>query len=494
MSSISETFLEGLSTQVEVMQPVMGSGMFQYIHPTAAQDWTRDELGRNWQIIKTWELGVAGAFSFANVNGPDMANHGNAVSYKGFSGVQTYPGLSRSVITSTVRRTITLKKLIGSIMMPATIVRATQLSKSFQDYAQRAFNGAARNLSALITNSFFAERDSTGVYRGVIGTVTTPAGAPVISSTGLQVTLKGDGSAIRRFFNLGGMQYDIFPTGSNVRVNTEPAFIDKVDAIGTSAAPITEGGTMYLFHLGATTTALAPATDYHLVPRDSGRENAGAVLMPTPMLDIFKDTGDIADWGISVDDYPQLKTIIRDLDGAAITPTYLLALVGHIQDIFGTEDMADSIWARRGVWATYLADKDGQFSIERNGAILRVKDGVADGSSYTLDGTNLLFKSDPWLPEKSMFGLKMGNRNWQKVMPPKLPGTGTAAPFLGGVEFIGPYLYGGGDIFVPYMQRGGAEAGALTDQRQAPLEYSYEIIPDQMYGSFWLKNAAQLIK
>jgi hypothetical protein len=495
MSSIGTTILEGLEAKVAPLALGM-SNMWRYIHPSdQGQEWRRDELGRDWSFIKTWELGVAGAISFAKMAGPDMADVGSAVSYRAYSGVQTYPGMGRSVFPNTLRRTITLKKVVGNMYIPSTILRAQQLSKNFQDYLNSTIRGTAKNLSAVIVNAFFAQRDATLAYKGVIGTITSHATDTTVDSAGMAVTLKA-GSSIRRFLGLSGMQYDLFPVNSDTRKNTEPIFIDVIDGVGTQASPITTGGTMKLFHIGAASTTLSTGTDYHLVLRDSGRELAGGssdYLAPTPLDDIMVDTGNIADWGVSVDDYPLLKTTKRDVSGV-LTDAYLLGLVSHIEDTFGPENMPDSIWARKAVWASYWNEKDGQFVINRNGALLDVKDGIAAGSSYSLEGTNLTYMSDSFLPEGTAYGLKMGGKNWNRISPPRIPGTMSSAPFLGGVEFIGPYLFDTNDIFIPYAKVGGADAGAATDVRQAPFEYSYEVIPEQMMGSFRLANCSALIK
>lgn len=485
ISALAETILEGLEPMVEDYMRQQSTMMAQ-IHPNSAGKWKKNAIGRGWQIEKTWRLGVSGAVQFGSPNGPDMANVPTAPGYRQWSGVETYPGLNEASVKNTFSRTLTLKKVKGNMFLPATWIRANELQKSFGSETESEVQGSAENVSRLVVNSFFAQKDNSGAGKGgMVGQFTAAvADGLTVDNSGLSVDLLS-GSSISRFVD--GQAYDLFADNSATRVNSEgPVFVSIVDGVGTEASPITSGGTVSLFMTGSNSCTLVDGTTYSLVPRNSGRESDN-LLMQTALDDVMVDTGNIADWGLSVDSYPMLKTVRRSLSGKPLTPGYLLALISHIEDVFGPGKCPDSIWARRQIWAAYFHQKAGQFVIERNGALLDVKDGVASGAKYQLEGTSVSFNSDAFLPEKVAYGLRMGGNNWAKITPPRLPGSGSHGAFLGGVEFLGPW-YGYDDVFIPYHQVGGAEAGATTDFKQAPFEYYFEIAPEQFGGTFRISN------
>jgi len=442
---------------------------------TSGGVWRDPQTGRDWKVIRNFALGVGGAVEMAPIAGPDIADVGSAVGYNVLQKVQTWPGLGEATQPAYLQRELTLKKLLVTMYIPLTVIKLAQMRACIGDQFGMTIKATARNVAYHRCNNFLGSTTNT------LGTFTSGT-SESISSTGLQVTLNA-GSSIRRFTN--GQRVDIFlNTGPGyVRKNSYPIFVGNVDAFGTSASPVTSGGgTLKLYHVGAATTALANATDYDIVPRNSGREfgsSTHATMKTSCLDDYLKDSGTVQ--GVDVDNVTEIKSMVRTLSGAPLSGGKLLEYVSHYLHARGGLDGIDSLWAQAGVWAAYFNSLNSEFTIERNGALVEVKDGVRQGASFSLGGYSLPFRTDSWLPEKTVYGLKTRG-NWTLIVPPKYPGSKSHPAFDGAIEFVWPMMNDGNGIFGGYRKVGGADAGAFTDILEAPGEHFFEITPEKIPG------------
>lgn len=489
-SYISEVTEEVFMPSVEMLTMKV-SPLFRYFFKDSRGVTNDPSLGRDWKFIKHFGLGLSGATEFAPMAGGDMADVGTAVGYRAPSQMQTWPSASESTMTSYTSRSVTLKRMRVAMYIPLDLLRAAQMRASIEDQASRIIEGTAKRVAYDKANAFLAGTPAAGRV-GTLGSF-TKVGTENITSTPVSVDL-ASGSSIRRFAS--GMRCDLYnSTAPGVRINTDPVFVDvchpfiKADA----ATAVTDGGgTIKLSHLGAGSTTLTDGQTYDITLRNCGREaGAGSTHMPTSLESIIVASGNIADWGISATTYPDLASLVSDLSGAVLTESILLKFIAHYYQKRGGANMFDSLWSTAGVWAAYFNNKDAQFAIERNGALLNVKDGVAEGASYSLYGQTFAFRSDPLLPTGSVWGLKIGDRNWQMKTPPRIRDSKTHKLFDYSIEWLTPLMNGGGDIWEGHKKVGGADAGVATDVLEALGECCYEICPDEVIPGLKLTNAAE---
>ena len=476
--TISQIVQETLTPKIDLLMLKL-SPFFQQVFRDSRNVKNDPNIGKDWKVLRTFCLGLAGATEWASMTGPDVLHNDNdgasgAPGYQVYGGVETWPGLTEATAPAYVRREVTLKRLKVTMYVPLTIIRAAMLGSSIGDQMEKTIDATAMRVAMDKCNAFFAKTISGG--KNVLGQFT--ASSTNISSTGAQITLNS-GSSIRRFAS--GMRVDLFTQGSGTRLNNDPVFVDVVDPFGTSGSPVTTGGgTIKLFHVGAATTSIASGT-IDIVPRNSGRENgASSSNMPTPLEDILIDTGNV--YGVSVDNYPILKSLVRDLGGLTLTESTLIKHCAHYYHARGDLFAFDHLWSTAGVWAGYFNNLDGYYQIERNGAVSNVKAGVADKVTFSLYGHTLSCAADPWIPTGTVYGLKMNDGNFSMVVPPRIRRTATSPVFDPGIEFLAPLFSNTGSIFQGYKKVGGADAGATTDFLEAPGEHPYEIMPEYIPG------------
>ena len=480
---ISNIVQEVITPKIDLMM-LRVSPFFRHVFRDSRGVENDPRIGRDWKVLRTFTLGLAGASEFASMAGSATADPGSAVGYQAYSQVEVWPGLPEATAPAYVQRTITLKKLKVTMYVPVTIMRAARLGASIGDQVERTIDATAMRVAYDKANAFLSSTPGTNR----VGTLATfLSDGTDISSSGVAVDLGISGEAtasIRKFTS--GMRVDLYKKSApSVRVNSEPVFVDvcnpftKADG---STAVTSGGGSIKLFTLG-TSTVTMDATDYDITLRNCGREAGGNTTnMPTALEEVIVSDASIADWGISTADYPMLGSLVRDLGSAVLTEGQLLKHVAHYFHARGAVNMFDSLWSTAGVWAGYFNNLDSSFQIERNGTLLKVKGGAAEEVTFSLYGQNFACKADPMLPSGTIWGLKLGDQNWSMVTPPRVPRTSKSPVFDPGIEFLAPIMSGTGSIFQGYKKVGGADAGATTDFMEAPAEHPYECMPEVVPG------------
>lgn len=470
-SMLSDIVAATLQPQLDIVT-LESSSFMGNLYKSSKGVWTNPRVGKDWKVTRNFALGLAGGVEMGSMAGPDVSDVGSAVGFNVYNQVDTWPGLGETTVPAFLTRELTLKKMKVTAYVPSTVMRLAALKASIGDEMSLTIKGLARNILYNRAGMFLSDSNSS------LGSFTTGGGGGTISSSGLQVSLNS-GSSIRRFTS--GLRVDVFATGTSTRLNTAPVFVDTVDAFGTSGSPVTSGGgTLKLYQVGTASTVLGATTTYDIALRNSGRELATpSAKTPTSLNTVIVDTG--SPYGINVDNVPELKSLCRDLGGATLTGGQLLKYIGHYVHARGGLDGIDSLWAQAGVWNAYYNSLNTEFTIERNGAIVNVKDGFAKQASYSTGGYNLPFMVDSWFPENTVFGLKTKN-NWTLITPPRIAGTGASAAVDNSVEFMWPLMNGGSDIFGGYRKVGGPDAGAFTDFMEAPGEHCFEIACESLPG------------
>lgn len=457
-------------------------------------------VGRSWEVNWTFRVGNAGATAWGPVGGPDMLttpNSGTTVGvpndYQQYGDVSFWPGLSEGTAQAYMTRNIALKKLLFSMFAPLEIIRAGNLGLAIGEPMEHTLEASARKLALQRINAFYSVKGNSQTIRGRVGQFTTGATPTIVPGTNLTITLldatgSGEtGTSGRRFEP--GEAFDLYVSNSNTRVNSVPVFVSTPNPLTGTSAPFQ--GTI---QLSITTGSITLAnTTYDLVLRNSGRES-GTNNLPTCLDETFLDpagsAGPTSIYGVSSANFPQFGSLIRDVN-SSLDEQKLMKYIARIQHARAGMWDIDTLVSTPGVWARLFQDTmvlpavasataTGPSVYQRNGAVVTYKGGVADAPSFSFGGKNYKFLANSWVPAGTLYGMKLRN-NWQRVTPPKLPGSGKHGNF-GELEFIAPLWSGNSNIFYPLSQVGGANAGALTNMLWAPGEMHYELIPDQLQG------------
>jgi hypothetical protein len=459
------------------------SNLLGYMTKSSKGVWQNPDIGRDWKVTRSFEVGLGGSIEPAGIDGPSVYDTSDPGLFNVYNQVETWPGLGESTSPAYITREIALKRQKINMHIPHLVLKLAGLRAHIGQHMEATIRATAKQVAHFRANAFISagSRSQIGEFKS--------GGADTISPSGLQVTL-ADGFPANRFAN--GQRVDIFPQDDDTRVNSEPVFIGRIDPFGTSASPIeNSGGTMYLYTVSGSYD-LGAATDYDIVPRNSGREllagaGSASARMPATLLSHFIDTGTIH--GIDVTKLTELKSMVRDLSGAVLTGNRLLKLLGHYLQARPGMNGVDGLWAQIGVWNAYFNTLGAEFTIERGGQVVEVNDGFAKNAGYSIGGMKIPFMTDSWLPEGKVVGMKTRN-NWTLLTPPRYKGSSSQAMFDGGVEFLWP-MFGGKGIFAPYRKTGGPDAGAFTDFVEAPGEIWYEIVPEKI-GGILLEDCASL--
>ncbi len=427
-----------------------------------------DMVGRDWKVKKVFRTGLGGAFRFGQLGAKNMLTDDTITQFGvyGDNAITVFPGLNETTTPGYVQSTITLVQGEGNLHIPLTLKRAAALGAMIGEPVQAVIQSTAERVAQTRINAFLIEDGS-----GLLGTFTVGGTAFTINGDGDTVTLDAGQSAIQRFED--GTQVDIFDSTTNTKMNTSgPVLCGRVNPLGDD---------FKLFQFEGTTALLA-STQYDLVIWDSGRVSEGtdAADLPTSLSEIVVATGTL--YNIDLDKYPKRRGYVISNGGAAMDEITLFKIAARNRHGRAMPDMIDTYVASEGVWASYIESSDVLYTAERNGATIRVNDGVEEQMFFSSFGRRYELLADDHITAGTIYGIKVRDDNFKVYVPPRIPGSTANSMFEGGIEFLGNLL-GWTDIFGGAKATGGtADDGKTTDMLEAPFLMPYEIAPDVWGG------------
>lgn len=189
---------------------------------------------------------------------------------------------------------------------------------------------------------------------------------------------------------------------------------------------------------------------------------------------------------IEVNERPEFKSFKYDVAGA-LTEYNLKRYLQRVHAAFEPNGHTiDTLIASEGVWSAYEAQKIGQYRVDRTNRVASVtNEGQADGFSFSFEGRTYKGHTSRFVEGGTVYGLKLGGKNWKKYVPPTPAGLSKMAqadayvPF----DFVAGALTGTSTNQLPvYTTPSGGGASLATQASQMPGRIRMQLVPDQVNG------------
>lgn len=192
---------------------------------------------------------------------------------------------------------------------------------------------------------------------------------------------------------------------------------------------------------------------------------------------------------IDVNDRPEFKSFKYDVAGV-LTEYNLKRYLQRVHSAF--EPLGhniDTLIASEGVWTAYESQKIGQYRIDRTNKVSSItNEGQTEGFTFNFEGHNYKGYTSRYVEGGTMYGIKLGGKNWKKYVPPspaglsKMSQADAYVPF----EFVAGAITGTSTnqlpMFVTTSVSGGANENLVTQASQMPGRIRMQLVPDQVNG------------
>lgn len=440
---------------------------------------SRDGLGRGWQKFQVFKQGLGGAARWRPVTGNSIttSQDDNQFAIYGTAAPQTFPDLDEQTAPTYVQANITLKEMAGSFPVPTELLRLDQNPNNIANQVGAIIEASARRVARREILAFWGESatnsGTVGAYAKVnnSGNVTIKADGVVSGSTAITEAM-----GLTRYMCLRfqpGESLDVYRnnSGTYTQKNTaasQPVFVAFVDPVAIEIKLIAYSGS---------DITLTGGENHELWPRESSTLAAGAVTnhQPTALEQVIVNSGTV--YGLSLTNFPFFKSVVAAVNGS-LTENVLNKFVGGFLVVKPASGKIDSLVTTPGVKNEYVNNLT--YSGRRDRFSMPVSlggEGFTSDWGYQWDGTKMAMDTSSFCPEGTLFGLKLANGNWKKIVPPGIPGTGSDGRFGDGVEFLGSMTHN--SIFVPARE---PTSAAYTDFLEAPFKRWLEYMPEYICG------------
>lgn len=192
---------------------------------------------------------------------------------------------------------------------------------------------------------------------------------------------------------------------------------------------------------------------------------------------------------IDVSERPEFKSFKYNV-GGVLTEYNLKRYLQRVHSAFEPNGHTiDTLIASEGVWSAYESQKIGQYRIDRtNRAASITNEGQAEGFSFTFEGKTYKGSTSRFVEAGTMYGIKLGGKNWKKYVPPspkglsKMSEADAYVPF----EFVAGAITGTSTNQLPVYLTTSTSAGSnmnlVTQASQMPGRIRMQLVPDQVNG------------
>ena len=456
IGSIDNVLKEELAPGIRESLPDLDQ-VFKFIMSTSVGV-ERDGLGRTWQFIHTFETGLAGGYKIRSAAGPDVVSGINNVTM--FGTPQGFPSQAEVTAAAYLQKIIVLKEGVGSISVPHQYLRADQLTAAIGSVVRAELRGTAKKVAHTHAVDFYTN-DATNKVIGDVGTVGTTVTNDGTTAVTIDFAATSGGYtnevSIRRFFP--GMLVDIYNSAATVLLNVGyMVVVDQVDYINSTIIIKSVDGV----------STIDLTDDDIIVFKDSKAQGFSG------LESWIKNSGSDV-FNINMATYPQFKSYIPSALSSALTEVLLNQHVARFNQSYGQTIMLDSWVTTPGVTVGYIAQLDGLHRFARNNERMDIQAGWGN-FGYSYNGQDFKWLISSYCGTGLAYGIKLGENNIKRFVPPGIPGTASESGFDGSVEFIAP-LGGSSGIFLHSRIPGSAAVG---DNLEAPFVCLQEFCPDLM--------------
>lgn len=213
----------------------------------------------------------------------------------------------------------------------------------------------------------------------------------------------------------------------------------------------------------------------------NGNETGGT--RPTALLGAESDSSDYIDVALR----PEFKSFKYDVAGGALTEYNMKRYLQRVHSAFEPAgNTIDTLIASEGVWSAYESQKIGQYRIDRTNKVASItNEGQQEGFTFSFEGHTYKGSTSRFVEGGTMYGIKLGGKNWKKYIPPspaglsKMSQADAYVPF----EFVAGAITGTSTNQLPIYQTGTTGGPSLVTQAsQMPGRIRMQLVPDQPNG------------
>lgn len=184
---------------------------------------------------------------------------------------------------------------------------------------------------------------------------------------------------------------------------------------------------------------------------------------------------------------PEFKSFKYDVAGGALTEYNMKRYLQRVHSAFEPAgNTIDTLIASEGVWSAYESQKIGQYRIDRTSKVASItNEGLQEGFTFSFEGHTYKGSTSRFVEGGTMYGIKLGGKNWKKYIPPspaglsKMSQADAYVPF----EFVAGAITGTSTNQLPIYQTGATGGPSLVTQAsQMPGRIRMQLVPDQPNG------------
>lgn len=442
----------------------------------------RGDIGRDWEVMHLFGVGLAGIMHNADPRGPamlDRAEYFQSLLLDPSSGaLAPFPNALNAPHTSNLLRRLYLHRAVGNFCIPYTWLQGEALASNQIKQIVRDIREVGRNRALQEATSFYMNSDNCLCQ---IANWTTGRGRTTAAAAATFTVKAGTGRV--QYFRVGQLvdilvndtgvpQFGAATDGTNRRnysTNYYGLIIADVDYLNEV---ITVASTA-----NADISALSIANDDWVILRDN--HTAGREMRTWGPNDWIKSSGQILGGsatignplnpGLDLDSQSQFKSWVRSI-GAPLTDNVMNAQVGKFLQAY-TGTSLDTLISSMGVQLKYLEQPqtyNNRMLWDRTGKALDYQGGW-DSVGYSFAGKRFKWIISNMCLSQHLYGMKFGGGNIQRYVPPRIGGV---KPEVGSeVEFIASIT--GPSIFKPAHNGD----GATMDVMEAPFTEYVLIAP-----------------
>ena len=483
------------------------------------------DLGRDLKITKLFMGSLTGVIESGR-SFKDQDLYGNATDSLGSlmhtqSAAQAYPSPLEGPNATAYRLAIPMRSLVTNLMITLGEKQADATPALIDQVIAPKLTAFARNMAHTLCNYWYLSQNDS--YRlcamsnsevRKVNTTTGPTGS--VTSDYWQIRFSPDNQACHRFSR--GQRVDIIfsdgdrsndsqaSLGSQTRSTRLQLVVENVDPLTNRVVLVADSDPHGFFDTGgsvvsgsASTTTYASQADFdgaYIVYANStiNSLNAGSNTFvgiaginswlkagdeATPRL--LGGEADSTDF-IDVNERPEFKSF-KYAVGGVLTEYNLKRYLQRVHSAFEPlGHTIDTLVASEGVWSAYESQKIGQHRIDRTNRVASItNEGQQDGFSFSFEGHTYKGHTSRFVEAGTMYGLKLGGKNWKKYVPPspagmsKMSQADAYVPF----EFVAGALTGTGTNQLP-MYAIDSGKNLVTQASQMPGRIRMQLVPDQV--------------
>jgi len=486
------------------------------------------DLGRDLKITRLFMGSLTGviesgrSFGEQDLYGSGTSSFGPSMHLQ--SAAQAYPSPLEGPNATAYRLAIPMRSLVTNLMITLGEKQADATPALIDQVIAPKLTAFARNMAHTLCNYWYLSQNDSyrlcGMTNTQVRSVASSTGATGTStSTYYQIKFNPSNYAVHRFSR--GQRVDmVYADGdrandgqaaqaNQTRSTRVQLIVESVDPLTNEVVLVTnvDPNTTFFDTAGnaagsAVTTTYAAQTDFDLafIVYANATINAsnvgsntfvgiaginswlknGAETSSTKLLGAESDSSDFID----VAERPEFKSFKYNVNGV-LTEYNLKRYLQRVHSAFEPNGHTiDTLVASEGVWSAYESQKIGQYRIDRTNRVASItSEGQQEGFTFSFEGNSYKGYTSRFVEQGTMYGIKLGGKNWKKYVPPSPAGMSkmTQADAYVPFEFVAGAITGTSTNQLPIYQTVSNQT-MVTQASQMPGRIRMQLVPDQVNG------------